>query len=41
MEAFGDVRLERVTHGSIARGDVSKTSDVDVAFLRPVPSFQY
>lgn len=29
-----------ITHGSIARGDVNPKSDVDIAFLRPIPSFR-
>ena len=40
MKAFEGSELECITHGSIARGDVSKASDVDVAFLRPIPSFR-
>ncbi|MFX1311812.1 MAG: nucleotidyltransferase domain-containing protein, partial [Promethearchaeota archaeon] len=27
-------------HGSIARGDVSESSDFDIVFLRKIPSFQ-
>lgn len=36
MEALGPLARNAVVHGSIARGDVKKTSDVDVAILEPV-----
>jgi predicted nucleotidyltransferase len=39
MEALSQVHLYSVTHGSIARGDVSKKSDVDVFVPEPPSSF--
>lgn len=39
MEALWQVHLYSITHGSIARGDVSKKSDVDVFVPEPPSSF--
>jgi predicted nucleotidyltransferase len=39
MEALWQVHLYSITHGSIARGDVSKKSDVDVFIPEPPSSF--
>jgi predicted nucleotidyltransferase len=32
--------LEPFIHGSIARGDVNESSDIDIIFLQQIPSFQ-
>ena len=37
MEALGSFRLESVVHGSVARGDVTEKSDIDV-FIPQQPS---
>jgi predicted nucleotidyltransferase len=37
MTALASLRLQTVVHGSVARGDVNKNSDVDV-FIREAPS---
>lgn len=39
MGAFKQVNLDSITHGSIARGDVSAKSDVDVFIPLPPASF--
>jgi len=39
VQAFARANLLSVVHGSIARGDVSKKSDVDVFLPEPYPSF--
>ncbi len=37
MESLSGLHATVVTHGSIARGDVSEDSDIDVVVLEPVP----
>jgi predicted nucleotidyltransferase len=37
MEALAGLHATVITHGSIARGDVSEGSDIDVVVLEPVP----
>lgn len=32
--------LSPIVHGSIARGDIHKNSDIDIVLLRPVPSYK-
>jgi len=39
MEALSQVHLHSIVHGSIARGDVSKKSDVDIFVPEPPSSF--
>jgi len=39
MAALEDFRLQTVVHGSIARGDVNKNSDIDVFIANPSSSF--
>jgi len=39
MTALEDFRLQPLVHGSIARGDVKKTSDIDVFIAEPPSSF--
>jgi predicted nucleotidyltransferase len=39
MTALEDFRLRSLVHGSIARGDVNKNSDVDVFIAEPQSSF--
>jgi hypothetical protein len=39
MEVLEKVNLESIVHGSIARGDVNKKSDIDVFIPREVSSF--
>ena len=39
MNVLGKVNLETVVHGSIARGDVSKKSDIDILVQSQVSSF--
>jgi predicted nucleotidyltransferase len=39
MEALENFRLEAIVHGSIARGDVNRKSDIDVFIPFQVPSF--
>jgi hypothetical protein len=39
MEALGKANLESIVHGSIARGDVNKKSDIDVFIPYPASSF--
>jgi predicted nucleotidyltransferase len=39
MEALGQAHIFSVVHGSIARGDVSTNSDIDVFIPQIVPSF--
>ncbi|MGP3667871.1 MAG: nucleotidyltransferase domain-containing protein [Candidatus Bathyarchaeota archaeon] len=40
MEVFVKGGFSPITHGSIARGDVSKSSDVDVVLTDVVPSYE-
>ena len=40
MEELGDIGIESFAYGSIARGDVSKTSDVDIIIPYPVSSYR-
>lgn len=40
MEALKKLGLNPIVHGSIARGDVRKTSDIDIAILTPTPSYR-
>ncbi len=40
MEALRKFGLNPIVHGSIARGDVRKTSDIDIAILTPTPSYR-
>ena len=37
MRALAPLRVEVIVHGSVARGDVKDTSDVDVVVVNPVP----
>jgi len=39
MAALEDFRLQALVHGSIARGDVNKNSDIDVFIAEPPSSF--
>ena len=39
MKALGKANLEAIVHGSIARGDVSEKSDIDVFLQTPASSF--
>ena len=39
MVALEDFRLQTLVHGSIARGDVNKNSDIDVFIAEPPSSF--
>jgi len=39
MSSLKSLSSSLVLHGSVARGDVHEKSDVDVAFLEPVPSY--
>ena len=39
METLDKCNIRSIVHGSIARGDVSETSDVDVFLLEPPSSF--
>jgi predicted nucleotidyltransferase len=39
MAALEDFRLQTLVHGSIARGDVNKNSDIDVFIANPQSSF--
>ncbi len=39
MEALANFNIQTITHGSIARGDVTKKSDVDVFIPHPPSSF--
>jgi len=39
MSCLVENSLSPIVHGSIARGDVNKNSDIDVVLLEPVPSF--
>ncbi len=39
MEALANFNIEAITHGSIARGDVTEKSDVDVFIPHPPSSF--
>jgi hypothetical protein len=39
MEALRHAHLENIVHGSIARGDVSKKSDIDIFVPTPASSF--
>jgi len=39
MRALKRFNIESITHGSIARGDVSEKSDIDIFIPNPPPSF--
>lgn len=39
MEALGRLHIHCITHGSIARGDVSEKSDIDIFIPYVLPSF--
>ena len=39
MTALEDFRLHTLVHGSIARGDVNKSSDIDIFVAEPQSSF--
>lgn len=39
MEALKSLGLNPIIHGSIARGDVTRTSDVDIVILDPPPPY--
>lgn len=39
MEALGNAHLETIVHGSIARGDVTRKSDIDIFIQYPPSSF--
>ncbi len=39
MNALKHYNIESITHGSIARGDVSPKSDIDIFLQNPPPSF--
>jgi predicted nucleotidyltransferase len=39
MEVFASNNIEAWLHGSVARGDVKKTSDVDIVLPRKVPGY--
>jgi predicted nucleotidyltransferase len=39
METLNNIHLQSIVHGSIARGDVSETSDIDVFLPNPPSSF--
>jgi predicted nucleotidyltransferase len=40
LEMFTKEGFNPYVHGSIARGDVHDSSDIDIIFLRQIPSFQ-
>ncbi len=40
LEIFNKEDFEPYVHGSIARGDVHKASDIDIIFLAQIPVFQ-
>ncbi|MCX8175798.1 MAG: nucleotidyltransferase domain-containing protein, partial [Candidatus Bathyarchaeota archaeon] len=40
METLNNGGFSPITHGSIARGDVSKSSDVDIVLVDVVPSYK-
>jgi len=40
MSALKKLGLNPIVHGSVARGDVKETSDIDIAILYPVPSYK-
>jgi predicted nucleotidyltransferase len=40
LQIFTKEGFNPYVHGSIARGDVHDTSDIDIIFLRQIPSFQ-
>ena len=40
LQAFHEFPVEVACYGSVARGDVSSTSDVDIVIFDPLPSFQ-
>jgi len=40
MEPLKSVGVESIVHGSVARGDVNRKSDVDVFIPHPLPSFK-
>ena len=40
LSALGDAGLEAYAYGSVARGDVSESSDIDIVILDVVPSYR-
>lgn len=40
MRMFAKEGLQPLAYGSIARGDVHASSDIDITFLNPVPTFR-
>jgi len=40
LELFVNEGFKPIVHGSIARGDVHESSDIDIVFIQKVPSFQ-
>ncbi|MHA2091437.1 MAG: nucleotidyltransferase domain-containing protein [Candidatus Kariarchaeaceae archaeon] len=40
LQAFHEFPVEVASYGSVARGDVSATSDIDIVIFDPLPSFQ-
>ena len=40
MEALASMGLRAIVHGSVARGDVKPTSDIDIFIPYPVPSYR-
>ena len=40
MNALRKLGLNPIVHGSLARGDVKESSDIDIAILYPVPSYR-
>jgi predicted nucleotidyltransferase len=40
LEMFKKEGLKPFVHGSIARGDVNESSDIDIIFFQQIPSFQ-
>jgi len=40
MQEFQKYGLTPFIHGSVARGDIKKHSDIDIIFLSPIPSYK-
>ncbi len=40
LSSLGDAGLEAYVYGSVARGDVSMTSDIDIVILDTIPSYR-